>query len=314
MERQNYFKGVIFCLVATISWGTMFPVMSSALTRVDPFSFTAIRYTIAALPFIYLLYRKEGISAFDLRKERIGLAWFFGSAGFAGFGFLVFYGQQLAGESGALTASIMMATMPLLGLLVTWMLKGIRPPIYSFAFIMLSFFGVVLVITKGNIIDVLSQPQNYTANVFLILGALAWVIYTVGGGYFQSWSPYKYTAITTILGLSTIYTVVAIMIASDKIQFPSLESIYYVTPHLFYMSFIAGFVGVLCWNMGNKIVTPLNGVLFMDVVPTTAFIVSAATGLVPSGSQIFGASCTAIALIMNNIFQRRRLKSAATSK
>ncbi|WP_269975583.1 hypothetical protein [Dickeya lacustris] len=43
--------------------------------------------------------------------------------GFAGFGFLVFLGQHLAGPSGALTASIMMATMPMLGLLTIWALK-----------------------------------------------------------------------------------------------------------------------------------------------------------------------------------------------
>jgi drug/metabolite transporter (DMT)-like permease len=43
--QTSYLRGVPFCLVATVSWGCMFPVMTSALTQMDPFNFTAIRYS-----------------------------------------------------------------------------------------------------------------------------------------------------------------------------------------------------------------------------------------------------------------------------
>jgi drug/metabolite transporter (DMT)-like permease len=313
MDHPSYLKGVLYCLVATISWGTMFPVMTHALTVIDPFTFTAMRYTIAGIAFVLLLHVKEGIQAFRLKGERLGLAWLFGTAGFAGFGFLVFFGQQLAGKTGALTASIMMATMPLLGLLVNWILRGVKPPLFSFAFIALSFCGVALVITKGDVIDALAQPQNYAANVPLILGALCWVLYTVGGTYFPKWSPYKYTAVTTALGLTSIYAVVAVLLLAGIVPVPSAAAVAAVSPHLLYMALVAGFVGVLSWNMGNKIVTPLNGVLFMDVVPTTAFVISALTGVLATNAQIAGAVCTAPALVLNNLFQRRRMARAAQS-
>jgi EamA-like transporter family/Cache domain len=91
--QTSYLRGVLFCLVATVSWGCMFPVMTSALTRMDPFNFTAIRYTIAAIPFAVLLLAREGKGAFNLKSERHLLAWLFGTAGFAGFGFLMFLGK-----------------------------------------------------------------------------------------------------------------------------------------------------------------------------------------------------------------------------
>lgn len=311
MDHPNYLKGILFCLVATLSWGTMFPIMTHALAMIDPFTFTAMRYTIAGVAFVLLLHANEGAQAFRLKGERLGLAWLFGTAGFAGFGFLVFYGQQLAGTTGALTASIMMATMPLLGLLVNWSLRGVKPPLFSFGFIGLSFCGVALVITKGDIMGVLAQPQNYSANVPLILGALCWVLYTVGGTYFPKWSPYKYTAVTTALGLTSIYAIVAVMLLTGFVPVPSAAAIVSVSPHLLYMALVAGFVGVLSWNMGNKIITPLNGVLFMDVVPTTAFIISALTGVVATNAQIAGAMCTVTALVLNNLFQRRRMSKPA---
>ena len=58
--QTSYLRGVLFCLVATVSWGCMFPVMTSALTQMDPFNFTAIRYTITAIPFAVLLLAREG--------------------------------------------------------------------------------------------------------------------------------------------------------------------------------------------------------------------------------------------------------------
>ena len=69
---------------------------------------------------------------------------------------------------------------------------------------------------------------------------------------------------------------------------------------------IAGFIGILCWNMGNKILTPMNGVLFMDVVPLTAFSISAMTGVTPTAAEITGAGMTGAALILNNLYLRYR--------
>ena len=274
MNRMSYLMGVLFCLIATVSWGIMFPIMTSALKYIDPFTFTALRYFIAGTAFVILLWIKEGRSALSFKGERVLLLWSLGSAGFAGFGFLVFLGQKIAGPSGALTASIMMATMPMLGLLVNWILRKIRPPLFSFGFVLLSFVGVLLVITKGNLADLFVTPQDYSADFLMILGALCWVIYTTGATFFPKLSPFRYTALTTVLGFMTILGVNLTLIGMNEISLPSFGTILSVIPQLLYMALVAGFVGVLSWNWGNKIITPINGVLFMDVVPVTAFFVS----------------------------------------
>lgn len=172
----GYAKGLLCCLLATVSFGLMFPVMTSALTRIDPFTFTSLRYVVAGAAFLMLLHYKEGRSALKLKGEPLLLAWALGSIGFAGFGAFVFLGQQMAGRDGAL----------------------------------------------------------------IVLGA--------------------------------------------------------------------GFVGVLSWNLGNRILSPLNGVLFMDVVPLTTFIVSALAGLIATPMQIAGGAMTCLALVLNNLVLRRRAR------
>lgn len=304
--KISYSKGIMCCLLATISWGAMFPVMTDALQHIDPFNFTTIRYGIAGLAFSFILLLREGVKGFSLKGERWVLAWLFGTLGFAGFGFLVFLGQQMAGPSGALTASIMMATMPMLGLLTIWALKKNRPHTSTFGFILMSFAGVLLVITNGNAGAVLNSPLNMTANFLLITGALCWVLYTVGGSYFPHWSPVRYTTITTVLGMLSVIAIDSTLILTGHIMVPDMSIVSTVTPHLLYMALIAGLMAVLCWNIGNKIITPTNGVLFMDVVPVTAFIVSALSGIMPSSIQLAGAGITATALILNNLNQRKQ--------
>lgn len=307
-----YIKGLLCCLLATVSWGVMFPVMTHALTRIDPFNFTTLRYGIAGIAFALLLLFREGRPAFQLKDERWVLAWLFGTLGFAGFGFLVFLGQHLAGPGGALTASIMMATMPMLGLLTIWALKKVRPQVSTFGFILLSFSGVVLVITDGNVSAVLHSPASLTANLLLIAGALCWVLYTIGGSYFPGWSPLRYTTLTTLLGMTSVVAIDLLLMGTGLITVPDAAAVTTVIPHLLYMALIAGLMAVLCWNIGNRIITPTNGVLFMDVVPITAFIVSALNGVVPTHVQIAGAVLTATALVLNNLSQRKIARQAVS--
>jgi drug/metabolite transporter (DMT)-like permease len=312
--QTSYLRGVLFCLVATVSWGCMFPVMTSALTRMDPFNFTAIRYTIAALPFAALLLAREGMRAFNLKGERFLLAWLFGTAGFAGFNFLIYLGQQRAGPTGALSAAIMTATMPLLALPVNWVMRGVRPPLYSIGFILLAFLGVVLVITKGNPLGAFDQAQSYIADITLFLGALFFVIYTTGASFFPTWSPYRYTAMTALLGLVSVCAITVLLIALRYIPVPSGAQAWTIMPQFLYMSLVAGVIAVLSWNMGNKIITPVNGVLFINVVPVAAFAVSALSGIVPTPVQLAGAAITVAALVMNNLYQRQRAQRENASR
>ncbi|KUZ91182.1 DMT family transporter [Burkholderia ubonensis] len=301
-----YGKGIVACVIATILMGAMFPVMTDALVHIDPFTFTSLRYLVAGAGFVVLLRITEGRDAFRSAGESVPLAWLLGSVGFCGFGSFVFLGQQLAGEEGALTASIMMATQPMMGLLLNALVRRVAPAPLSVLFVVLSFAGVSLVITRGDLIAALHAPQHYAANALIILGALCWVVYTFGAARFTRWSALKYTTVTTWLGLTTIIAVNLVLIATHRIAAPSLAAVHAILPHLAYMGPVAGFGAILLWMTGNRILGPMNGVLFMDIVPITAFVVSAFTGVVPNRAQVAGAGLTGAALILNNLYLRRR--------
>ncbi|RXV68006.1 DMT family transporter [Burkholderia stabilis] len=306
-----YGKGIVACVTATILMGVMFPVMTDALRYIDPFTFTSLRYLVAGTGFIVLLRIVEGPGAFRPAGESVPLAWLLGSIGFCGFGSFVFLGQKLAGDEGALTASIMMATQPMMGLLLNALVRRVAPAPVSVLFVVLSFTGVALVITRGDVMAALHAPQHYAANALIIVGALCWVVYTFGAARFTRWSALKYTTVTTWLGLTTIVAVNLVLIATHRIAAPSQAAVHAILPHLAYMGPVAGFGAILLWMTGNRNLGPMNGVLFMDIVPITAFIVSAFTGVVPNRAQIAGAALTGVALILNNLYLRRRARRLA---
>jgi drug/metabolite transporter (DMT)-like permease len=206
---------------------------------------------------------------------------------------------------GALTASIIMATMPMISLIINRLIKKARVSGISFIFMLLSFIGVSLVITKGNFSSV---SVNYFANFLMLLGAISWVIYTIGATYFPTFSAIKYTTLSTLYGLITIYIVTFYLIFNHVITMPTFKQIIDVWPELIFTGLIDGFVGVLAWNTGNKIITPINGILFINAVPLTAFIIIAIQGNQILMIQILGALLTICALVSNNLYQRRRLK------
>lgn len=205
----------------------------------------------------------------------------------------------------------MMATQPMMGLLVNALVRRSAPPLLSLGFVALSFSGVALVITRGDLQAAWHEPQHYAASSLIVLGALCWVVYTFGSAYFTRWSALKYTTLTTWLGLSTIVAVNLLLVAMHAVRAPTFTALRAIAPYLAYMGPIAGFVAILCWISGNRALGPMNGVLFMDVVPITAFVVSAATGVVPNGAQLAGVALTASALVCNNLYLRQRARRAA---
>ena len=113
---------------------------------------------------------------------------------------------------------------------------------------------------------------------------------------------------TLWLGLTSIIGLNLILLAIGAVPVPTMGELEAIVPDLLYMGPVAGFVAVLLWNTGNKILTPLNGVLFVDIVPITTFTVSALTGVVPVPAQLIGAGLSGAALILNNLYLRRRAR------
>lgn len=60
MKKDSLIKGMIFCFLAVVAWGGMFPIAGVIMKSINPFHFTAIRYFVAGIIFLILLFVLEG--------------------------------------------------------------------------------------------------------------------------------------------------------------------------------------------------------------------------------------------------------------
>jgi len=305
MNANTSVRGAALLLLAATAWGGLFSVAMVTLPVLDPFHMTAIRYGITAVLFLGLLAVAEGLRS--LRLEGRGLrAAMYGTSGFAGLGLLVFVGlEHSRPEHGA----IIMATQPLIAAVVAWLLRGVRPARTTLMFLGVALVGVLLVVTKGHFAGLFAGGTGL-GDALMFLGAVSWVIYTLGAADFPSWSPLRYTALTCVLSLPAIFGVTAIATASGYVSTPSARDVESVGWQLAYIVGIASVLGVLSWNAGNKLLGVVNGVLFINFVPITVFAIRIAQGHHFQAIEFVGAALVIGALIANNVVVRRAAAAA----
>ncbi len=99
------------------------------------------------------------------------------------------------------------------------------------------------------------------------------------------------------------------------LELPTVETLSAIRWEMGYMIVISGVLALFSWNAGNRALTPINGILFINVVPVTTFLISILSGYSMSQLELIGAGITIGALVSNNLHQRNLLrnKSAASS-
>nr|WP_155985815.1 DMT family transporter [Paenibacillus gorillae] len=308
MASKQVLWGSVLCLMASVSWGAMFPVAHIALHSIDPFYFSMIRYLIVTLILVCILWMKEGKSAFRFERKGRKLL-FYGIMAFTVYNFLVFSGQNLIGNSGTITASIMEVLMPLISILILWYRTKKKPARATLITIGIALVGTLLVITDGNL-SFFTMAAGHLLPVSLIfIGVVGWVLYSLGGSEFEKWSTLRYSTLTCLLGTSVSVVIVLLATLFDLIPMPDWNTLVSVRYEMSFMVIMPGLLALLSWNAGLRKLTPVNGILFISLVPVTTFVIMMFQGYTISIYEFYGALLVIFALIRNNILQRKTGKT-----
>lgn len=292
--------GTLFALIPPLIWGGMFPVANSLLPTVNAFHMTLIRYVTVAAILVTLLLVIEG--ARHLRfDDKIGTVFWLGAMGFAGFGLLAFTALEY---TSATNVSLLMAMMPVISMIIGALAARRMPPTYSIATILVALAGVSVVITRGDYAALLAGEVGL-GELLALAGAICWVIYTQGVAQFPTWSPLRYTTLTTSLGCISIATATLVVTAVGYVSAPTVGAVLAGWPQLAYLIVFAGVIAVFSWAKGIGLLGALNGTLFMNLVPVTTFTIVIAAGYRPGLLEIVGALVVIGALVINNLAARR---------
>ncbi|WP_406620764.1 DMT family transporter [Bacillus atrophaeus] len=306
MKKNQVLVGALLCLTASMSWGAMFPVAERALKYINPFYFSLLRYVAVSIILGALLLFKEGKKSFSFEGKGKGLL-FFGTMAFTVYNILIFLGQDLMGHSGVIAASIMESIMPMISIVIMWVLKNVKPMKHTLISIFIALSGAILVITNGNLSFIFTLKESFMPILFMFIGVVGWVVYSMGGSHFNEWSILRYSTLTCILGtfISGIVTIFATV--SGFLSVPTAEVIGHIYPEMAFMIIFPGAIALLCWNLGIKLLTPINGILFINLVPITTLAIVVLQGGTITPFELLGTFLVIYGLIQNNYYQRKNL-------
>jgi drug/metabolite transporter (DMT)-like permease len=290
-------------LVAALSWGAMFPIAASALHHVDPFPLTAIRYGVAAIVFLGLLYAVEGRQAINTQGRGKEL-FILGSIGFAGFNLLSYVGLE---HTRPQDAALIVASQPLLMVLALWLMYKKAPTSTTLVAMGAALLGVTLVITRGHP----TQLSGGGGDLMILAGSAMWVVYTLGARRFPEFTPLRYTALSAFFGTLTILAATAVAIGFSSETLPGAHDLSAVWAQILFVVLFGGIVGVLAWNEGIKRLGPPNGALFINLVPVVSFAIAIGQGYRPGAIELTGALLTMLALIGANLAGRGAIRLPA---
>lgn len=204
-----------------------------------------------------------------------------------------------------MVASIMESLMPMISIVIVWLLVRRRPHAFTLLCVLVSFVGVSLVITKGDFGTFFNASEDFIPSLLILVAVIGWVVYTMGGKEFSDWSALRYSTLTCLLGTVSAVVVVLVATLSGYVSVPSIETITIVSPHLAFMIIFPGVIALLGWNIGVSILSPLNGLLFINFVPVTTLVISIIQGNQITIYDYIGTAFIIVSLIANNIFLRK---------
>jgi len=294
-------SGTLFVLATVIIWGVQFPIAKHSFSSVDAFHSAIFRFSLPAIILLIILALREGREAFRLVDDSfkvLGL----GVIGMCGAPSLIFGGLMFTRPE---IAAIIVATQPLMTVLVQRFLGNVKPSWLSLLCVLLAFLGVITVVTRWH--GTLNVPRTELfADIMIFVGAFCFVIYTVFASRYQHWSSLKLTTFTMCGGAIANSVLVIILVSAGLISHPSLSDWLDVKWELIFLAIVGVLGAMFMWNIGSKKIGPLNAMLFINLIPIVTFIIRYWQGHRFEVIELVGAAMVIGALSVQNIAMRKQ--------
>lgn len=296
--------GLLIALFTVIVWGAQLPIAKAAMAEIDGYTVSLVRYGVAGLGFLLVLLWREGAASLSLGGRGMLVA-ASGVLGMAGSALLVFVGLTLTSPE---TAVIIIALQPAMAVLAEWFGKGRRPAGFTLGCLVLAFLGVVLVVSRGQPglgAMAAAGPGALLGDLLVLLGAAAWVGYTLSTERFTGWSSLRIAALTSIAAMLAVVLVWLVALWLGAARLPEAGTLARHGWRLGYLSVLGVFVAMFLWTVGSRRIGPLNATLLLNLMPVVTFAFRALEGARFLPVEIAGATMVVGALVANNLYLRR---------
>jgi len=234
--------------------------------NIPPVALTFVRMAIAAVCMApFAIPRLKGKGAIVKRHWRLIAA-----LGFFGVGFFqvaVYTGLRY---TGAINAVLMNSAVPMFIIAIAWLIDGDRVTPRQLIGMVISFCGIVVIITRGQVEQLLHFHFNI-GDLIIFLSIPTWGLYCV--------LLRRLPKTIDTLGLLFAIDIAGLVIVAP---FAAAEAVFIETPHLtpaslaavLYIGVFASFIAYICWNRGVELIGPNRAGFTTHLLPAFATLLA----------------------------------------
>ncbi len=242
-------------LVTSLLWGGNFVVAKTLVAHASPMTLTTVRWFIAIIVLVPLVWWKE--KKLVPPKQAIVPLLLMGVTGVALFNIF----QFLALERTTSTNAGLISTMNTISIaLFSFVLLKEKITKWQLSAMVLSLFGVVLVLSKGNW-QLLLDFQLNTGDLWMLAAVCVWGLYSVCSKWaMQTASPLMATLYAGIFGVLLL-----LPFTSTDFTFTNVNTSFILS--MLYTGIISTVVCMVFWNIGVQKLGATTSGIFLNFNP-----------------------------------------------
>jgi drug/metabolite transporter (DMT)-like permease len=266
--------------LTTFFWALMFYLGKYAVAYMSPESISGWRFLLAGLVLAPLVAMREGLDWHGLKKNAAPLL-IMAIVGIGGFNLALFHGLRY---TSPINTSLIMALCPALIAVFSALLTGERLGMRQQAGLALGIVGVVVVITGGSL-AVLLALSFQRGDLFILLAATCWAIYSTIPKRFITGLPSLQVTVGTVSLGGVLLSVYANSTQVDFFTLPPLG----VVAAIVAMGLLGSVLAYIWWNDSVRQIGASIAAMFMNLVPIFAALIGVVLGQSVTLAQIIGA-------------------------
>jgi len=197
-EQTNDRLGLsdVLMLSAVVMWGMNLIWIKIALREMSPGGFNGVRLIFTMVLYVVMLALSG--QGFGLERRDVGKLLALGILGNAVYQFFFIHAISL---TTAANTSLILSMQPVFIALISVLLRIEKIHWAAWLGILISFFGLYLVITKSNA-GLRFSTDNFRGDILILIGTVLWALYTaLSKPFLERISPLKFSAITVLFGV-----------------------------------------------------------------------------------------------------------------
>lgn len=253
-------------MVLPVIWGGAPGATKHALSELQPLTLSAIRFLIAGIILNGWVLSKKYLDWNDIQKNWIILT----SLGiFGGFAYNYLFTMGLQFTTSA-NGALIIAISPVMTALASVLLLEEKWS-YQLGFgILISFFGVLIVISQGELENIVNLSLNI-GDLMMVGCIICFTVYNLLlKVVMRDMKPIIVTAISTLFGSILL----AISSLSENAWEKNINLSMQVTVEILYLAIIVTVVGSIIYNIGIHQVGASKASAFTNLVPVFALFIS----------------------------------------